>query len=59
MKSQLLTTSVLNQYNIPRMTGPRSPGDGILQLYWHDLDGHLVELHTLIEKLKKSIYFKE
>ena len=40
--------NVLNRHGIPIVTGPRPRGDGVLQLYCHDPDGHLVELHTLI-----------
>ena len=28
--------------------GPRGRGDGVIQMYCYDPDGHLIELHTLI-----------
>ncbi len=41
----------LRQHNVPVMLGPRDRGDGITQLFCYDPDGHLVELHTLSERV--------
>jgi len=38
---------VLRAHNIPVVVGPRPRGDGAIQTYCFDPDGHLVELHTL------------
>jgi catechol 2,3-dioxygenase-like lactoylglutathione lyase family enzyme len=36
--------STLNKNNIPIAMGPRQRGDGAIQLYIYDPDGHMVEL---------------
>ena len=36
----------LAQHNVPVVLGPRPRGDGAIQLYCYDPDGHLVELCT-------------
>ncbi len=38
---------VLGEHNIPIVIGPRPRGDGAIQTFCFDPDGHLVELHTL------------
>jgi catechol 2,3-dioxygenase-like lactoylglutathione lyase family enzyme len=38
---------VLGEHNIPIILGPRPRGDGVIQIFCFDPDGHLVELHTL------------
>jgi catechol 2,3-dioxygenase-like lactoylglutathione lyase family enzyme len=37
---------VLGERGVPVVLGPRPRGDGAIQLYCYDPDGHLVELHT-------------
>ena len=37
----------LAQHGVSVVLGPRPRGDGPIQLYCYDPDGHLVELHTL------------
>lgn len=37
----------LEEHGVPIVLGPRPRGDGAIQIYCHDPDGHLVELHTL------------
>ena len=37
----------LAAHPIPIHCGPRPRGDGVTQIFCHDPDGHLVELHTL------------
>ncbi len=38
---------VLREHGIPVVLGPRPRGDGAIQTYCYDPDGHLIELHTL------------
>jgi glyoxylase I family protein len=38
--------AVLAAHAIPVVLGPRPRGDGAIQLFCYDPDGHLVELHT-------------
>jgi catechol 2,3-dioxygenase-like lactoylglutathione lyase family enzyme len=37
----------LAAHHIPIHLGPRPRGDGVTQIFCHDPDGHLIELHTL------------
>ncbi|MEO8288036.1 MAG: VOC family protein [Chloroflexota bacterium] len=37
----------LEEHNIPIVLGPRPRGDGPMQMFCYDPDGHLIELHTL------------
>ncbi len=37
----------LREHNVEIVLGPRPRGDGAIQTYVFDPDGHLVELHTL------------
>jgi catechol 2,3-dioxygenase-like lactoylglutathione lyase family enzyme len=37
----------LAEHGLPIVLGPRPRGDGAMQMFCYDPDGHLVELHTL------------
>ena len=40
------TVRALSEHGVPVVLGPRPRGDGVTQIYVHDPDGHLIELHT-------------
>lgn len=42
------TVRTLDEHGIQVVTGPRPRGDGVTQLFCYDPDGHLIELHTLL-----------
>ena len=46
---------VLREHDIPIVIGPRPRGDGAIQTFCFDPDGHLVELHTLPPNSKSQL----
>ena len=38
----------LASHSVPIVLGPRGRGDGVIQMYCYDPDGHLIELHTVL-----------